>query len=154
MTYPIVGDLVKFFGRKRKTGIEDLRLLAEALLSGRGDRACRTSFTYAVDSSGTQVQTGSRKPLDGAEKPPGRQVRQRFFRYNMPMNRPVQTSRDKTTFSVASLSDADDDKAYWHSKSVRERLQAVELMRQAIYGYEPDSGRLQRFFEVAELTSG
>ena len=75
------------------------------------------------------------------------------FRYNAHMNEPV-TSRDKMTFSIASLSDADDDKAYWHSKSARERLQAVEHMRQVIYGYEPATGRLQRIFEVAELTAG
>ena len=37
MNYPIVGDLVKFFGRKRKTGTEDLRRLADALLSERGE---------------------------------------------------------------------------------------------------------------------
>jgi hypothetical protein len=70
------------------------------------------------------------------------------------MNKPVETSRDKTTFSVTSLSNADDDKAYWHSKSASERLQAIELMRQVIYGYDPASGRLQRIFEVAELTAG
>ena len=58
---------------------------------------------------------------------------------------------DKTTFTVASLSDADDDKAYWHSSSVFERLQAVEQMRQVVYGYEPASGGVQRTFEVAEL---
>jgi hypothetical protein len=69
------------------------------------------------------------------------------------MNKPASTPRvDKTAFSVASLSGADDDKAYWRSKSVDERMQAVELMRQAIYGYQPASGRLQRIFEVAELT--
>ena len=76
-----------------------------------------------------------------------------MIRYNTHMNKPVAL-RDKTTFAVASLSDADDEKAYWRSKSVRERLQAVEHMRQVIYGYEPASGGLQRIFEVAELTAG
>lgn len=70
------------------------------------------------------------------------------------MNKPAQTSRDKATFSIASLADADDDKAYWHSKSVRERLDAIELMRQVVYDYEPASGGLQRIFEVAELAKG
>jgi hypothetical protein len=71
------------------------------------------------------------------------------------MNKPASTPRvDKTAFSVASLAEADDDKAYWRSKSVDERLRAVELMRQVIYGYQPASGRLQRIFEVAELTAG
>jgi hypothetical protein len=66
----------------------------------------------------------------------------------------VHSSRDKMAFSVASLADADDDKVYWRTKSGRERLQAVELMRQVIYGYEPAAGGLQRIFEVAELTRG
>jgi len=35
------------------------------------------------------------------------------------MNKPPSTPRvDKTAFSVASLAEADDDKAYWRSKSV------------------------------------
>jgi hypothetical protein len=71
------------------------------------------------------------------------------------MNKSASTSRvDRTAFSVVSLSQADDDKAYWRSKSAHERLQALELMRQVIYGYQPASGRLQRIFEVAELTAG
>jgi len=58
---------------------------------------------------------------------------------------------DKTAFSVASLFDESDEKTYWLSKTPYERLQAVELMRQVIYGYKPASIRLQRFFEVAQL---
>jgi hypothetical protein len=58
---------------------------------------------------------------------------------------------DKTAFSVASLSDESDEKVYWSSKTPYERLQAVELMRQVIYGYKPSSTRLQRFFEITEL---
>jgi hypothetical protein len=70
------------------------------------------------------------------------------------MAKSVQMTRDKTTFSVVSLSEADDEKPYWRSKSAHERLQAVELMRQVIYGYSPATGRLQRIFEVAELAAG
>jgi hypothetical protein len=61
---------------------------------------------------------------------------------------------DKTAFSVASLFDESDEIAYWLSKTPYERLQAVELMRQVIYGYQPASGRFQRLFEVAELKAG
>jgi hypothetical protein len=60
---------------------------------------------------------------------------------------------DKTAFTIASLFDESDEKAYWHSKSPYERLQAVELMRQVIYGYKPATIRFQRLFEVAELKS-
>ena len=38
---------------------------------------------------------------------------------------------DKTAFSVASLFDETEEKTYWHSKTPHERLEAVELMRQA-----------------------
>jgi hypothetical protein len=58
---------------------------------------------------------------------------------------------DKTAFSVVSLFDESDETVYWLSKTPYERLQAVELMRQVIYGYQPASGRFQRLFEVTEL---
>jgi hypothetical protein len=58
---------------------------------------------------------------------------------------------DKTVFSVSSLLDESDDKIYWLSKSHQERLQAMELMRQTIYGYHPSTARLQRVLAVAEL---
>lgn len=58
---------------------------------------------------------------------------------------------DRSAFSVRSLSDEPDDKAYWKSKTPLERLEALELMRQIIYGYDPATTRLQRVFEVAEL---
>lgn len=60
-------------------------------------------------------------------------------------------SVDKTAFSVASLEDEPDEKAYWRSKTPHERLQAIELMRQVIYGYKPATTRFQGFFEVVEL---
>jgi hypothetical protein len=60
---------------------------------------------------------------------------------------------DKTVFSVASLADDSDEKQYWQTKSPYERLRALELMRQIIYGYDPATERLQRFFEVAQRES-
>ncbi|HEX8846159.1 MAG TPA: hypothetical protein VF791_16020 [Pyrinomonadaceae bacterium] len=57
---------------------------------------------------------------------------------------------DKTTITVSSLFDESDEKAYWHSKTPEERLQALELMRQSAYGYDPATARLQRVLEVAE----
>lgn len=58
---------------------------------------------------------------------------------------------DKSAFSIGSLADEGDEKAFWREKNVYERLQAIELIRQVIYGYDPASSRLQRLFEVAEL---
>jgi hypothetical protein len=54
----------------------------------------------------------------------------------------------RTTFSVGSLFDESDEKSYWLSKTPYERLEAVELMRQIIYGYDPSATRLQRVLEV------
>jgi len=58
---------------------------------------------------------------------------------------------DKTAFSVASLHDPSDEKAYWLSKTPEERLEALEIMRQIAYGYDPATTRLQRVFEIAQL---
>lgn len=55
---------------------------------------------------------------------------------------------DESAFSVASLSDPSDEKAYWLSRTPAERLHALELMRQVIYGYKPSAARLERVFEV------
>lgn len=58
---------------------------------------------------------------------------------------------DKSAFSVGSLTDEGDERAYWREKNVYERLQAIELIRQVIYGYDLASSRLQRLFEVVDL---
>ena len=60
---------------------------------------------------------------------------------------------DRTAFSVDHLSDLPDEKAYWLAKTPQERLQAVEIMRQIVYGYDPATARLQRVLEVIELKS-
>lgn len=58
---------------------------------------------------------------------------------------------DRTAFSVISLAEQDEDeKRYWRARTPHERLQAIEVTRQIIYGYNPSSTRLQRILEVAE----
>jgi len=57
----------------------------------------------------------------------------------------------RDVFKVTSLFDPSDEKEYWLSKTPEERLEAVELMRQIIYGYDPSATRLQRdVFEVIQ----
>ena len=71
--------------------------------------------------------------------------------------RTIDTFRmDKEEFSVlTSFEEADAaDKAYWHSKTPQERMEALELMRQINYGYDPTTERLQGVLEIAELTQG
>jgi hypothetical protein len=64
-----------------------------------------------------------------------------------------QVKIDKTSFQVfSSFEEADEaDRRYWHSRSPDERLEAVELMRQSAYGYDPATSRLQRVLEFAQL---
>jgi hypothetical protein len=59
-----------------------------------------------------------------------------------------------TTLSIANLNDEDkEDRAYWLLKSPKERLIALEYLRQVMYGYDPNTSRLQRVFEIAKLPS-
>jgi hypothetical protein len=57
---------------------------------------------------------------------------------------------DRTAFSVGSVFNESDEKSYWLSKTPAERLEAIEIMRQIIYGYDPTTERLQRVFEIAK----
>lgn len=56
---------------------------------------------------------------------------------------------DRDAFSVTSLSEQSDNRAYWQSRSPEERLAAIEQLRQLNYDYDPAADRLQRVFEVA-----
>lgn len=57
---------------------------------------------------------------------------------------------DRSAFSVVSCDDEPDDNTrYWRSKTPYERLEAVEMTRQILYGYDPATTRLQRVLEIA-----
>ncbi len=43
-------------------------------------------------------------------------------------------------------------KNMWMSKTPVERIYAVEIMRQMLYGYDPLTARIESFFEVTELS--
>jgi len=57
----------------------------------------------------------------------------------------------RDVFKVSSLFEPSDDKEYWLSKTPQERLEAVELMRQIVYGYDPSVTRLQKVLEIVQL---
>jgi hypothetical protein len=64
---------------------------------------------------------------------------------------PLEALRmDKTAFSVISLKESGNDKEFWRTQSTAARLQALELMRQVMYGYDPISARVERIFTVIE----
>lgn len=69
-----------------------------------------------------------------------------------PMRDESDFKMDKTAFSVEPLSEADEqDKAYWLSQTPHDRLRALELTRQAMYGYDPATTRIKKVFEVVKL---
>jgi hypothetical protein len=58
---------------------------------------------------------------------------------------------DKAHFSITTLDEADrEDAIYWRSRTPEERLAALELTRQTLYGYDPDTARLHRVLEIVE----
>ena len=69
------------------------------------------------------------------------------------MNTADSLKVDRTAFSVASLSEETDEKEYWLSKTPYERLEALEWMRQVIYGYNPSTTRLQRVLTITQFPS-
>ena len=69
------------------------------------------------------------------------------------MNKNHSLKVDRSAFSVVSLDEQDEEeKRYWHDKTPHERLEAVEMTRQILYGYDSATARLQRVLEVTERT--
>ncbi|NJO08201.1 MAG: hypothetical protein HC876_23335 [Chloroflexaceae bacterium] len=64
------------------------------------------------------------------------------------------TRMDKRHFSIVSLSEESDEDAYWQQQPPLDRIAALELMRQVMYGYDITTTRLQRVLTVAERPSG
>ena len=59
---------------------------------------------------------------------------------------------NKEFLSIGTLNSKQNDKEYWLSKTPIERLEVVEFLRQINYGYDPSTSRLQRFFEVVDIS--
>jgi hypothetical protein len=55
---------------------------------------------------------------------------------------------DRTSIAVAKTSSPSDAKEFWKSKTMEERLEALELTRQILNGYDPATTRFQRVLEV------
>src|SRR5437763_17045993 len=58
---------------------------------------------------------------------------------------------DRTSFSTRGLYEKSDEPGYWAQKTPQERLEALELMRQILYGYDPATTRLQRALTVTRM---
>jgi hypothetical protein len=56
---------------------------------------------------------------------------------------------DRSVLSVASTETPSDAREYWRTRTMEERLAALELTRQILNGYDPDTTRFQRILEIA-----
>jgi len=57
---------------------------------------------------------------------------------------------NKKIFQITSIRDGT-DRDYWKQKSYEERLEALELLRRIIFGYDPSTARLQRTITITQL---
>ena len=67
------------------------------------------------------------------------------------MNLPDKYKLDRTVLETTHLTSKPNDRRYWLSKTPDERFEALEILRQIAYGYDPATERLQRVFEVVKL---
>ena len=70
------------------------------------------------------------------------------------MARILDTFRmDKSQFRIASsFAEAEaQDLAYWHAATPAQRFEALELMRQMVYAYDPATDRSPRLLEIADV---
>lgn len=61
---------------------------------------------------------------------------------------------NRNAFSISPLYAESDEKSFWVGKTPSERLEALEQMRQILYGYDPATTRLQRILVVTQRSSG
>jgi hypothetical protein len=58
---------------------------------------------------------------------------------------------DRTVMSVVTTDTPSDANEYWQTKSIQERLAALELTRQVFNaGYDPDTSRMEKVLEVVK----
>lgn len=174
-------DLSAFYGRHRWDGwgraCYDPALMVPLLLYAYslGIRSSRQIEKRCEDSVAFRVITGNHQPdhvtiarfrqqhadakkrrglapaLGGSSTSSGKAGRQRLLTYNRQMPPREFPPLDRGAFSVARLLEQSDERAYWLAKSPEARLEALELSRQAVYGYDPSSTRLQRLLEITQL---
>ena len=56
---------------------------------------------------------------------------------------------DRSVISVVITKTPSDARDYWKTRTVEERLAALELTRQILNAYDPDTTRFQRVLEIA-----
>jgi hypothetical protein len=58
---------------------------------------------------------------------------------------------NKNALIITDLHDDSEERQYWLSQTIADRLNAIEYNRRMVYGSHRTSSRLQRVFEIAEL---
>ncbi len=58
---------------------------------------------------------------------------------------------DRSAFQLGSLDETENSVEYWRQRTPNERFEAIETLRQIMYGYDPTTERLQRVLEFAQL---
>jgi hypothetical protein len=58
---------------------------------------------------------------------------------------------DRSAVKTGSAFGESDEKAFWLNQTPLDRLEAVELLREIAFGYDPTTARLQRVLETAEF---
>jgi hypothetical protein len=85
---------------------------------------------------------------------PKRQVKpvypELLLSYRFIMKSDSSMKLNRKAISTGRLTEESDEKAYWLSKSPKERVMAIETMRRIIYGYNPSSKRLQTVLEITQ----
>jgi hypothetical protein len=67
------------------------------------------------------------------------------------MDLPEKFRLNRSVLETAELTSKPNDRQYWLSKTPNERFEALEILRQIAYGYDPATERLQRVLEVVKL---
>ena len=59
---------------------------------------------------------------------------------------------DRSAFQLGSLDERVNSVDYWHQRTPDERFEAMETLRQIMYGYDPLTDRIQRVLEVVDVS--
>ena len=64
----------------------------------------------------------------------------------------IDTKIDKSVFDIRDLSHDENESTFWLKKTPQESIYVIEMLRKINYGKDAATERLQRFFEIAELS--
>lgn len=63
----------------------------------------------------------------------------------------IRMDKSRVEFAASFEEAAAQDRAYWHAATPAQRFEALELMRQMVYDYDPATARSPRVLEIARV---